>query len=102
MSTFTVLGEIANERVRQDEKWGEQNHRNGNNVAGAKLFADRARQACEEAFEADAGSWRHILEEKVAEALAAETEVELREELIQVAAVTVAWIECMDRRRDGV
>lgn len=74
-----ILNEIKAERQRQDAKWGEQNHH---------PFA-----------------WLAILGEEVGEVNKAALEHnfsgksldEYREELIQVASVSVAMIECLDR-----
>jgi NTP pyrophosphatase (non-canonical NTP hydrolase) len=66
------------ERHAQDAKWGEQNH--------------------------DDFIWTAILTEEVGEAAQAALHAkfgghgDLREELVQVAAVALAWLECMDRR----
>jgi len=80
---MSVLSEIAEERKRQDLKWGEQNH-----------------PPCE---------WITILTEEVGEAAEEALNIRfdykdggrplvaLRMELIQVAAVAVAFIECLDR-----
>jgi hypothetical protein len=99
-NTFAVVAAVAAERKRQDTKWGQQNH--------------------------DPFKWLAILQEKVGEASksALETESRLllstgaiedtsavlnrraerdehmrnyRQELIQVAAVAVAMVECVDR-----
>lgn len=89
MSTFSptnpydpaleVLRDVHLERHQQDEKWGEQNH--------------------EDSY------WLGILMEEVGESATDVIEntldshtARLREELVQVAAVAVAWIECIDRR----
>lgn len=45
--------------------------------------------------------WLHILREEVAEAFAETDPVALRGELVQVAAVAVAWAEAIDRRTVG-
>lgn len=65
------------ERIKQDAKWGIQDH--------------------------DAKGWLPILTEEVGEAAKAmnENDPGLREELIQVAAVAMAWVEAMDRRAKG-
>ena len=67
---------IMSERLAQNAKWGEQNH--------------------------DDYTWLAILTEEVGEAAQAmlqEQGVErVREELVQSAAVIVAWLEAMDRR----
>jgi hypothetical protein len=46
-------------------------------------------------------TWAHILTEEFYEALAEADPEKLREELVQVAAVAVAWVECLDRMRRG-
>lgn len=68
---------IANERSRQDAKWGEQNH--------PDLY------------------WLGILTEEVGElakAIIEEDHEHAVEELVQVTAVGVAWLESIERR-DG-
>ena len=98
---MTILEEIQKERNKQDEKWGEQNHPF---VAFSPHYgsysANYAREQCDNAFNQGVGDWRYILNEEVYEAYeqAAHKNVEkFREELIQVAAVVVAMIECLDR-----
>ena len=93
-----VLPEIAAERDRQDEKWGEQNHPDGTGP-GYAPDAKRARERCQRAARLGLVSYRDILEEEVYEAFAESDPDLLRVELVQVAAVTVAWIEKLDRER---
>lgn len=90
---------IVDERIRQDAKWGEQNHPDGTGGYIRRVEADEARKACSEAADDRAVTWRHILAEEVAEAFAEEDSGRLVEELVQVAAVAVAWIEAIGRRR---
>lgn len=69
-----ILNEITKERQAQDKKWGVQNH--------------------------GPFKWLAILGEEVGEANGAVLEHSLlryREEMIQVAAVAVAAVECLDR-----
>ena len=79
-----ALAEISAERRQQDAKWGEQNH--------------------------DPVMWLAILGEEVGEAARAALKLrwgpevhrsywqgELQRELIQVAAVVLAFLECLDR-----
>ncbi|GAA2159263.1 hypothetical protein [Glycomyces lechevalierae] len=102
----TVLDEIAAERARQDAQWGEQNHPDGTGpkvvLAGGNAWmeehAEHARRECQTAADAEAVTWRHILREEVYEAFAEFDPAALRAELVQVAAVAVAWIEAIDRR----
>lgn len=69
-----VLIEVAGERVRQEQIWGEQNH------GASRYYLILAEEVGEVA--------KAILEHKVKE---------YRAELVQVAAVAVAMIECLDR-----
>jgi hypothetical protein len=94
---MAVLAEVAAERRRQDARWGEQNHPDGAGPAYAAEAA-RRRAGSERAAEAGQLTWRHILLEEVAEAGAEHEPKRLREELIQVAAVAVAWAQAIDRR----
>lgn len=76
--TSAVLGEVLVERVRQQVKWGEQNH--------------------------NAPLWFAILGEEVGEVANAFLERDManyRTELIQVAAVAVAMVEAYDRGTTG-
>lgn len=92
-----ILDLIAAERKRQDEKWGVQDHPDGTSHLLRKT-TEIKRAVCQAAFAGQRGSWRVILDEEVAEAAAEEDPVKLKQELIQVAAVCVAWIESIDRR----
>jgi hypothetical protein len=88
---------INAERWRQHAKWGVQNHPDGTGDLH-RCEAEVLREDCQVAFERGYVTWRHILAEEVAEAFAEEHPERLRAELIQVAAVVVAWIEAIDRR----
>ena len=82
--TPDVLAEVRAERERQDAKWGEQNCHDFEWVSIlAEEFGEAAQAANEANFTSGnrRGDWSH-----------------LRSELVQVAAVAVAWIECIDRR----
>lgn len=119
--TQKVLQDIVEERERQDEKWGEQNHPDRPHVAmtTSRLLhlleipsADRARHLYERAANTDAMAWPLILLEEFCEAMEVcahmeegwtekDREEALKEELRQVAAVVIAWVECIDRRQLG-
>ena len=100
--TTEILGEVRNERVAQDAKWGEQNHRDGTGEGQSRTLADSARDACDIAAENGFCTWRHILTEEFYEAMAESNQSSLRTELIQVAAVCCAWVEAIDRRKELV
>lgn len=95
-----VLNEIRIERSKQDTKWGEQNHPDGTMRYGhMELQAVlNAKRSCEVLAAAGKLTWRDILGEEIAEAYAEKDPANLRAELVQVAAVAVAWIEAIDRR----
>ena len=94
-----VLSEVLDERIRQNAKWGEQNHpdgtrRNGDEDHWAAYFKNQTDQAATDG----AVTWRDILNEECAEAYAETDPAKLRAELIQVAAVCVQWVQAIDRR----
>jgi hypothetical protein len=99
MSTATVLGEVASERAAQDAKWGEQNHPNGTGDAVAQLLAEQAKAITDKAAKQGTITYADILEEEFWEAIAEADPANLRTELIQVAAVAVAWVEALDRNQ---
>ena len=59
---------------------------------------DDAKARCQGSFASGHGSWGDILVEEVAEAFSAPSLPQLREELVQVAAVAASWIAAIDRR----
>lgn len=102
MGYFTYLTrverEIRDERERQDLAWGEQNHPDGTGGEIAEIVRDAARDACRAAAEDGQVTWARILTEEVFEGVAESEPARLRAELVQTAAVCVAWIEAIDRR----
>lgn len=108
MSSFSgVIASIAAERERQDAKWGEQHHPDGTGpdwphippgALSARQAADLARHMCQVAAHHGSVTWHHILAEEFTEGMAEDDPAKLRAELVQVAAVAIAWIEAIDRR----
>jgi hypothetical protein len=104
-----VLNEVRGERYRQDARFGVQDHPDVPQMAlrplrlqlGMLPSADLKELI--DRLKATGGLyWLALLLEEVAEAgEAAWDPVELRRELVQVAAVAVAWIEAIDRRGGG-
>ena len=74
-----VLYEVEDERKRQNEKWGEQNHHPFHFLAILGEEVGEANQAALKSY-SEGGNWDAY-----------------RAELIQVAAVAVAMVECYDR-----
>lgn len=105
----TILEEIAAERVKQDAKWGQQNHP----ILDPMLLDRPGERMCEEYeipseqraknmtdIQAKRGdvTYMQILIEEISEAASCGKDVTaLRKELIQGAAVMVAMIESLDR-----
>lgn len=77
--TRSVLNDVELERERQNTKWGEQNH---SAFPWLAILGEEVGEANQAALSAHFGNrgWAHY-----------------REELIQVAAVAVAMVECLDR-----
>lgn len=93
---YRAVAEVVAERRAQDAKWGEQNHRDG--TGGSGYWALQAQKLTDDKMRKGTVTWRDILNEEIEEAYAESEEVLLRIELIQVAAVAVAWVEAIDRR----
>ena len=96
--TLRAVLDVHAERTRQHTLHGEQTLADGTAEAWDQVEADAARLRCDRATLAGSVTWRHVLEEEVAEAFAEADPVALRAELVQVAAVAVQWIEALDRR----
>lgn len=96
MSFESVMKEVADERARQDRRYGEQNHGNGTSVV-YKSMEDSARNSCRKASESGSLSWFHILREVFWETTSKSDRVALRANLVKLVAVGVAWIEAIDR-----
>lgn len=98
-SAVEVLADVYDEINRQDAKWGDQSgHPDGTHPSRHRQAeANYVRLQCQQAFAEGRGTWRHILDEEVAEAYA-ETGAELSTELVQVAAVAVQWRAAQARR----
>lgn len=84
MEQIRALQDVARERARQDEKWGEQNHTHPH---WATILGEEYGEACKEVNEIATFDSSEFLVNREP----------LREELIQVAAVAVAWVEYLDR-----
>ena len=97
-----IFNEIFQERKKQDDKWGEQNHpiveENFDSFIDYGIIDEKsAKQYCEDAIKRKNLTWANIIVEEITEALHARTKEEMREELVQCAAVLVAMIESLDR-----
>lgn len=96
-TTLAVLQEVMEERGRQDSKWGEQNHPDGTNAQRYAWDASVAKEVCRAKADAGTVTWVDVLDEEIFEAYEQEDWTLIREELLQAAAVLVAWVESGDR-----
>lgn len=94
-----ALAAIHDERDRQETLWGQQNLRDGTGSVQDQDAAKLQRGKTSRLARTGALTYRDVLEEEVKEAFAERDSGALQEELIQVAAVCVAWIECIKRRQ---
>lgn len=100
--TQQVLLEVRYERQRQTEKFGQESHPDGIGL-DLEIFGTAtecmkvAQEACDDCANDNSITFWHILFEEVMEANAAPDKANLREELIQIAAAAVAWVEKIDR-----
>jgi len=97
---MTAIKEIINERARQVIKWGKQSWPDGTGKPTAQTFAESAKSLNDYERTTGETNWARILEEEFWEALTETDPKKLREELVQVAAVAVAWVEDIDTRGD--
>lgn len=96
-----ILAQVRGERIRQVAKWGKQVHPDGTGPTYLNVGAvEQAKAQCEFERETMPGgpSWRAILNEEVCEAFVETDRERLRSELLQCAAVVVAWLEDIDGR----
>lgn len=115
--TVEVLADVRAERSRQYGRYGtNEDIEDGTGptihwLAG--MGADLHRQTASgleksirrayEGHEAQHGAptWRHLVLEEIAEAFQESDPARLRDELIQVAALAVSWVEKIDARKEG-
>lgn len=117
-SLSDVLFAVRQERNRQDAKWGEQNHPDfyqvvdpATGINHGDLPLDQrftyygipteedAKSDCESTFKRGKGNWGHILIEEISESFGTTNKLDLETELIQSAAVIVAWVQKLRRER---
>ncbi|XVS66055.1 hypothetical protein ACQPYE_08380 [Actinosynnema sp. CA-299493] len=95
-TTNNALSLVRGERISQDAQWGVQDHPDGTGPAFAETLREhRGFMANAELF--GVLTWRDILVEELLEALCEKDPERLGEELVQLAAVAVAWREHLHR-----
>ena len=94
-----TYSEVMTEVARQEVNWGATGHPDGTGGNHDKVHATVAKSISQADFSKGKGTWKHRLMEEASEAFAqADLEI-LRKELIEVCAVTLAWIWDIDKRR---
>lgn len=94
-----LLEEVRTEVDHQYEQWGEQNHPDGTNLSEDVQLAEDVKRLNAMFVSTGNLTWRDILWEEVREVFAESAPEPLREELVQVAAVCLSWINAIDRRK---
>jgi hypothetical protein len=110
---MSIYEEIKLERKKQIEKFGEQNHpcldevllnREGG-CTPLRMCEEyeipsevRAKFNCDVSFDRKQGTFAHIAVEEMSEIISQFDMEKRREEIIQLAAVCVAWVESIDRK----
>lgn len=107
-----IFEEIRKERKKQNEKWGEQNHpcldqvllNRPGSCSPQRMCEEyeiptetRAKNKCDTKFKMGLGTYADIAIEEMSEVVSSFDVNKRRQELIQLSAVCVAWIEKIDR-----
>lgn len=107
-----IINEILKERQRQDDKWGREEHPlvykfNGKEATGEDLCRyydipseQKAKNRCDNVAKNGTITWTDIIIEEVSEVVSASNDKDRRTELVQLGAVIVAAIECLDRKSE--
>jgi hypothetical protein len=111
-----IIYQILLERLKQNEKWGEQNHPSVDPVLTDRPGGctpermcenydlpseNYAKNACNIATKNGKLTYAHIAVEEMCEVVSAPDDDARREELIQLGVVVMQWIECIDRRMNA-
>jgi hypothetical protein len=103
-----VFTEVLKERINQNRKWGEQNHPMLGTPIDPVIFGKDpwpsisvlkgTLENLKRRNKTKHKGWFDILLEKICEAFLESWPEKQREEMIQVAAVAIAIIECLDKK----
>ena len=109
--TENVLMDVEEERSRQFHRYGtNEDLEDGTGGAWARPVSESSAEVLEKLFRADyeeheaqhgRPTWVHLVREELAEAFQETDHTRLREELLQVAALCVSWIEKLDTRANS-
>ena len=94
-----ILAEMFVELVRARRLYPDSmSMPNGTGGGGRRTWEAIARNSCERADREGRLTHAHVFDEEASEVLAADTDAELRKELVQVGAVCLKWIADIDAR----
>jgi len=103
----SIIRDLLLERQRQDDMWGVQDYpsvvqhadpyRSVTETYGLPS-ANTAREDVEISREMNYISWAGVATEELCEVVECKNDIERREELVQLGALIIAWIECIDRK----
>lgn len=111
-----IIYDFLAERQKQNEKWGEQNHPSVDPVLTERPGGctpermceeyelpseSRAKSSCNIATKNGKLTFAHIIVEELCEAVSAPDDETRREELVQLGACVMQWIEAIDRRKNN-
>lgn len=82
----SIFEEIKKERLAQDAKWGEQNHKP---IEWVAILTEEVGEVSKEALESHFKQYYRDVNQLA----------NYRKELIQVAAVAISMIQCLDRNK---
>ena len=110
--TKRVLAQVMDERRRQETRYGHVNDDlldgTGPDTRWLLPYTTQSAEAIQlvlradyEEYQEETGlpTWVHLVREEVAEAFQETDPVKLQEELLQVAALCVSWVERIQARR---
>ena len=87
--SIKMFERVAKERLRQDVLWGEQSHEDGYWYAIlGEEFGEIGKALCNNYYRFNNPTDQDLVKEK-----------DLEEEIIQTAAVCIAWLEAVERRK---
>lgn len=92
----TVLNEVKAEIMRQNAKWGEQNH---HPIEWIAILTEEVGEASKEIVDWNFANGAIDVHKKPSEELQAERLKNYRTECIQIAAVAVQMVECLDKMK---
>lgn len=95
-----ILAEMFVELIRARDLYPDSmSMPNGTGGGGRRTWETIARNSCERAYREGRLTHAEVFDEEAAEVLAAETDEELRKELVQVGAMCLKWVADIDARK---